>query len=1391
MAGPNEYNLNNVDEIFVDGLLGNNISLDITKNYFLLGNKVIEVSDSAADVNLNITGGVDGQVGYAIDGDDLIINIYGTKKDWHNNTVANPSITLGTIRLVDGATSKFDDTERNFFVNQDENPLFSTAYNSFERGDTDTEEKQILKGSYLSEKFYCGKGNDEVYTGLGGGDEEVNTVYLNTGNATIYVESESPITNFISMEDTFTGYDYLGKPEYEYYYPQKSIFSKGGSTLIGATANDTIQAASFYDGESYKYLGDVKFYRKGNDLAIFNFIPRSYDYYGVEKRYYSAYEARLNVKDYYMAESKVVVETGQSAGDVLAQIDDAMNLIEGKGKLKGTFNSEAIVANAKSTIYTGKGDDEIYLSTGNDTVIVDGDGYKTIFASGATGNNTIQINNKNAYVDVEILGINGDRNYINYQLDFSKSGNNLVIKPGYSYGTPNYEKSFNPAYFSGESSIIVKDYFKNYYGLHIVGNYVVDILENETFTINGNAKNENTIYGTNYNDVITGGKKKDVIYTGSGDDIINSTAGTDKIVINGTGEKEINIDKGNVVIDWKNTSSTIDIVSNAPSSPFYKKNGKDLTVYMPAFANGFTLNSATIKNAFNSDGTVMSGISFMGTDINNTVIEKCQYIQGKGNIKYSDEIKDVLVAGSSKADTITIDTNETAIVMSGKGNDKVTVKNSSEGGVITDAGNDTIDLYSCDLQMLIAGKGNDKINFKSEEATANMMFMDGDGNDTITFNSIPTDGIGIFLYKSMTTGPNNDYTYTKSGNNLIITKPYTDSKGKIKNDTITIKDYFGTNHDNLLNKIVVNSNGIESHSSGDIYAKGLILKGTYNKKTKTTYFVDSKYRDIIIGTSKKDDITLSINNLNTAGAKETITAGKGNDTININAMSNVTLNFANGDGNDTIKFDTTKIFDPSLTSVDIKFTGKNNAQGYTQSGNDLVIHNVYELKGNIKTDSVVVKDFYDLSKEISDMTNGSDFDYRYYNFAKDKITNHSVNDKALIVTGTKADTIEANNEAIIYSGKGNDKITVKDNAQIYAGKGNDTITIDGGSLQNVELNVSKGDGNDTIVANSEYNYLTINLNGYISDSIEDINFLDIRNLFETKKFGFKTSGEDLVFYRPNGKKQETITFKGALASDSNFSTNNIKLNFTNKNDEFSISMSSLADGVLPVIGKKQGGTMVYTGAEDIGCVFNYSGSGKALMNGGNGDDTYIATLNKNSKLLIADRGTNSHDDSLKINAKSKDVCLFFDVAYNENGDGKASVGSGIQALYIFNKNSLNENSFDDIHYGNWSGIIEVGTYFGRDGEGNNEGMDADDAMQIYKGSGKIENLQIKNDYIDMEGWIYQVGFEVAQWMSQHTEYGAYASTVLKQGSPDDIQALLAIYKNNTADMYAMDMNGYF
>ena len=1375
MAGPKVFDLNGTDVVNADGgVMGNEITFDVSSNQFWLGDKVITVSEDSKETRLIFQNDVEGQLGYSTDGDDLVINIFGVVKDYSGSHV-DKSKTIGTVRIVGGATDSFDDSNRMLFLCGDNNfwdedstsPIW---LNYFNIGNESAKEKQILKGSYLSETFYCGKGDDEIYTGPGGGDGNTNSVYLNTGNATVTLGAADDL---VYMQDT-----YLNSEDHPWYdVAQVPVFSNGGSTIKGADENDVLCFA----GDTRK----ANFYKKGNDLVVLQFIPRDFQYSTYDKRTAAAYEARVNIENYFSSESKIKIDgfTNRTSEDENAyyqeMINNSKNLIEGKGKLKGTFNSEGIIANAKSTIYTGAGDDEIYLSTGNDSVIVNGNGNKTIFASGATGHNTIVVKDKNADVDIEYLGINPFREN-NGTPEFDKKGNDLVIRPwsGYNYASAGYKTS----------SVTIKDFFKNQYNIGLFGQDIDNYLGG--FEITGKTNKKNTLYGTNYDDDITGGKKKDVIYTGAGNDIINATAGGDKIVINGDGTKIIDITNGDVTIDRQNSSATVRLQNYLYDEPFQfmQKSKKDLII-RAYFSDGTKYNQrkVLIKDAFNSDGTVKAGFNLNDADVRD-LYSDCTYVSGKGKITLPTGNDYVITSGSAKNDTINTSANVNRnIIFAGNGKDKITLGNSlnvvhGEGGddtinvtassnntIYTGAGNDKLNINFGSTNIIDMGAGNDTININADSGNT-LYFYDGDGNDKINVNS----GCGINLNFKSGTDANNNYDLAKASDNLIITRYHEDAKGILKSDTVTINEFF---EDTSHYGTTINGTAIGNL----LNTQKLIVKGTYSKKAKATYFYSTEFKDIINGTSKKDVITMDRGYFSSSHSDyEVVAPGKGDDTIYLTAQKNsFYLNLADGDGKDTLIFGDLCISDPSYTQVHLQYLGKG-AQGSVRKGDDLVIHNIYEdTKGNIKSDSLIVKEFFDSSKNNRIdymMENNEYFSREYVAYSSNKKNNITINENILATTGAKDDIVTVNSNATVFTGKGNDKITLYGDSDIYTGKGNDTITLSGDD-QSVYLNFNKGDGNDTIIANGNYDYLSFVINDILPDSLDSAPsaLSYVKSNIDDGKMGFKTDGNDLIFYRQNGKKQDTITMKDTVKYGSNsFDFNSTDVIFTGKNVTFSCGIDDLIGfaGDIEAIGSynKKTKTTSYEGAYNITSEFNFSGKGKATMKGGKMDDIYNVIFSKKTNLLINDSANYGTDgDLLDISAKTKDISIFFDV--HRNG----SIGTGETGLLMFQKGCMNAKSV------NWqmnaaTGRIVISDYFGSSDYFPKYGN-----TDMLVGGGKIEKIEIGDNNIATEDWISSVAFEVAQWLNQNDCTSAMYT--LNNGTKDQINSLLAIYQGHTADMY--------
>ena len=172
----------------------------------------------------------------------------------------------------------------------------------------------------------------------------------------------------------------------------------------------------------------------------------------------------------------------------------------------------------------------------------------------------------------------------------------------------------------------------------------------------------------------------------------------------------------------------------------------------------------------------MNGLYLGSHNIDETIVNAGRYISGKGTLKTDSSLR-TFINGSAKADKVTIDNNVHNVVMTGKGNDKVTINNTGGGVADTGAGNDTIDINKSSEVTIFGGKGNDKINIKGKNVGASLIFGNGDGKDTINFDVIPDNNINLTL-ASNSSAPNDNYAYTKSGDNLVITRYHENAKGK-------------------------------------------------------------------------------------------------------------------------------------------------------------------------------------------------------------------------------------------------------------------------------------------------------------------------------------------------------------------------------------------------------------------------------------------------------------------------------------------------------------------------------------------------------------------------------------------------------------------------------------
>ena len=416
---------------------------------------------------------------------------------------------------------------------------------------------------------------------------------------------------------------------------------------------------------------------------------------------------------------------------------------------------------------------------------------------------------------------------------------------------------------------------------------------------------------------------------------------------------------------------------------------------------------------------------------------------------------------------------------------------------------------------------------------------------------------------------------SENGRDLELT--YTDNS---QIQTITIKNYFskgGNSTKSSVKEIEING---ETKNILDLYTNVVSAKGTKIN--------GSMFNDVITGSDKADKIY-------TGAGNDTITANKGNDTINITGAGNKTINIANGDGNDVItgiaKAD--KVILNGLTAENLS---------YSKSGNDLVITREEEAATEGKeavTATTTIKDYFKNSKNADKL---------------DGVTNVSVSGKGKLVGGFTNDTITGSDKADkIYTGAGNDSIT--------AGKGNDTINITGAG--NKTINIANGDGNDVITGIAKADKII--LNGLTDD-----------------KLSYSKSGNDLVITR-----EEEAATEGKKAVTAKTT---IKDFFKDSNNLDKLAGVTVKDITVTGKGKLVGG---FTNDTIIGSAKAdkiYTGAGNDTITANKGNDTINITGAGEKTINIANGDGN---DVITGIAKADETNLVFDndaeLSYSKNG----------------------------------------------------------------------------------------------------------------------------------------------
>lgn len=359
--------------------------------------------------------------------------------------------------------------------------------------------------------------------------------------------------------------------------------------------------------------------------------------------------------------------------------------------------------------------------------------------------------------------------------------------------------------------------------------------------------------------------------------------------------------------------------------------------------------------------------------------------------------------------------------------DGIERRNAMGGSVIGDtitgtAFRDSISVSGIDGKVVNAGAGDDYIKsgvgndtITGGSGRTHFVYGEGSGEDTIYL----TKGEQLEIeYNSSSPFKGSDFSFEKSGNDVVITRLGVSDKIIIKNAFKAGAKSIAFQAGDLIWDVL--NGAYNFYSDGEVpddpdYSS--IVYNNYGKKNVTS-------KGILNGSSTADEIILAdYTNKKKTGVK--INAGAGNDSV-VSSVYNDTIKA--DAGNDTI----------------IAIGGNNKIYG--EGGNDEI--HISSEKGNNYIDGGAGNDYITVTTGNNTVKGGAGDDMIYASAGKnvlyggagdDQVVGGEGNDKLYGDAGNDYVKGGSGND-IIYAGAGNDYVTGNSGKDtIYAGAGNDTV----------------------------------------------------------------------------------------------------------------------------------------------------------------------------------------------------------------------------------------------------------------------------------------------------------------------------------------------------------------
>jgi Ca2+-binding RTX toxin-like protein len=878
----------------------------------------------------------------------------------------------------------------------------------------------IITGNSLDNRLTGGAGNDTLWGGAGndyldGGSDTDTVSYINaTSTITVNLSISTTQNTGGAGTDTLVNIENLTGSSFN-----DTLTGNGQTnTLDGGAGNDTMSGGGGNDVYVVDAVGDLvtELANEGADTVQASI----------------SYTLGANVENLILTGSAASNGTGNSLNNAITG-NDAANTLD--GGLGG------------DTMSGGGGDDIYIVDSMTDTIV-------ELVSGGADYvKSSVSFTLSNNVEDLYLIGstsIDGTGNSDTNTIDGNSADNRLYGLGGNDYlrgGVGNDYLDggfgFDIAYYNNAQSGVSVNL--TVLTAQITGGAGTDTLVSiegiygssfdDVLTGNSDA---NVLVGDAGNDRILGGAGDDIIYSGVGDDYLDGGSGTDtlsfalstngvvallysaEIVVSGEGKDQF--------LNFENATGSAysDIIyANSTGGTISGAGGNDTLGIRSAFSSTTILDGGLGSDTAEFNFAVTADLRYSYTQYSNGSSFRLVSIENLTGSDFNDTLigdsySNILI-GWSGNDTLTGNEGDD-ILIGGEGNDtlnggagldiasfvdltaSVEIDLSNFSGTITTAlGTDTL----ISIEGLIGGSGNDVL-----KAGATATYLDGDaGNDFLGGSAYADTLIGGSGDDGIAAGAGNDSLDGGDGDDTLL--------GQAGDDTIS---------GGLGQDFIDAGDGIDTVNAGD--ANDLINGGNGNDIINGEAGNDSIYgdagNDIIDGGAGDDDLSGGNDN-------DTITGGFGDDRI-AGGYGNDILN--GGEGSDTI----------SANDGDDTITG------------GLGVDNLYGFTGNDNIDGGDGNDTL-LGMEGDDtVRGGTGADY--------------------IVGGDGTDTL--------YGDDGDDNMQGNDGADTLSGglgndgldggAGNDTLNGDAGNdyLGGGEGNdiLNGGDGNDVFVGGAGKDTLT-------------------------------------------------------------------------------------------------------------------------------------------------------------------------------------------------------------------------------------------------------------------------------------------------------------------------------